>query len=150
MIDIDIQNVENFPLDNQLFFDAAKKAYQAVAKEPCECTIRVVGHDEGRELNRQYRDKDKPTNVLSFSYEDDDPDAELEYIGDIVLCYPVVESESLEQGKSIEQHLFHLIVHGTLHLCGYDHEESEEAEQMEQLEIQILDKLGIQNPYLRD
>lgn len=148
MLNIEIQNSDNASLDNIWITTAAKQAYQIVATEPADCTIRVVGNDEGQELNRTYRHKDKPTNVLSFTYDDSDPEAENHYIGDIVLCYPVVEIESKQQGKRLEHHYSHLVVHGILHLCGYDHEKTTEAEKMEQLEIEILAKLNIENPYL--
>ena len=148
MLNIEIQNIDNVSLDNSVIIAAAKQAYQTVATESADCTIRVVGNDEGQELNRTYRHKDKPTNVLSFTYDESDPEAENHYIGDIVLCFPVVEIESKQQGKLLENHYSHLVVHGILHLCGYDHEEMAEAEKMEQLEIEILAKLGIENPYL--
>jgi len=127
---------------------AAEQAYQKVAKGMAECTIRVVGNEEGLELNRAFRSKDKPTNVLSFTYDDDDPESENDYLGDIVLCFPVIQAESDEQRKPLEHHFAHLVVHGILHLCGYDHEKTVEAEEMEQLEVEILAKLNIENPYL--
>lgn len=148
MLKIEIQNVDSIELDENLMITAAEKSYKHVAEKLAECTIRIVGSNEGQQLNHDYRQKDKPTNVLSFSYDDYDPESEVEYLGDIVLCYPVVLKESEEQGKLPKNHFAHLIVHGILHLCGFDHEKKAEAEQMEQLEIQILAKLQIDNPYL--
>ena len=107
-----------------------------------ECVVRLVGENESQQLNAEFRNKDKPTNVLSFTYDD------LEnYIGDIVICLPVVEREALEQNKPFSHHLQHMIVHGILHLLGYDHEQDDEAEQMEALEQAILAQFGIDNPY---
>ncbi|MCK9380026.1 MAG: rRNA maturation RNase YbeY [Sulfuritalea sp.] len=116
---------------------------RAACARPAEVTVRFVGSDEGRSLNRDYRKKDYATNVLSFPYESGD-----RIRGDLVLCLPVVESESQEQGKSTEAHFAHLIVHGMLHLQGYDHETGrDDAERMEALERKILDALGYPDPY---
>lgn len=103
-----------------------------------------------RELNREYRNKDKPTNVLSFpQYEPDEVMEEKSFLalGDIILAKETIEREAREQNKSFEDHTIHLFVHGLLHLLGHDHEEDEEAEAMENLEIRILEKQGIKNPY---
>jgi probable rRNA maturation factor len=117
-------------------------AAHALAK-PGELSVRVVGEDEGRALNRQYRGKDYATNVLTFDYTRDPVVA-----ADLVLCGPVVEREAREQGKSLEAHYAHLIVHGTLHAQGYDHETGErDALEMEALEILLLASLGYANPY---
>jgi probable rRNA maturation factor len=107
-----------------------------------EITVRIVDEDEGRELNRSYRAKDYATNVLTFDY-DDDPVV----LADLVLCAPVVEREAAEQGKSLEAHYAHLIVHGTLHAQGWDHETAREAKKMEAYETEILVGLGFANPY---
>lgn len=115
--------------------------------DPVEICARIVDLDESQELNRDYRGKDKPTNVLSFPFEAPEH-IDLNLLGDLVLCAPVIEQEAREQGKTLEAHWAHMIVHGTLHLQGYDHIEDDEAEAMEQLEIQILGGLGFANPYL--
>lgn len=107
-------------------------------------TIRLVDADEGRELNRQYREKDYATNVLTFEY-GIDPDGTLN--GDIVLCAPVLRREAQEQGKTLLDHAAHLTIHGVLHSLGYDHIDPEEAQEMESLEAKILKKMGIHNPY---
>ena len=111
-----------------------------------QITIRYVDSDEGQSLNKAYRDKDYATNVLSFPYE-----TEPVIAGDLVVCGPVVEREAGEQGKTLEEHHAHLIVHGILHLQGYDHETSDEdALQMEDMERGILAPLGYADPYRDD
>jgi probable rRNA maturation factor len=107
-----------------------------------ETTVRIVNENEGRQLNADYRHKDYATNVLSFVYETT-PSVH----GDLVLCAPVVTREAAEQGKDIIAHYAHLIVHGVLHLHGYDHLDDETATVMEALEIGIMAKLGYANPY---
>ena len=118
----------------------------------CEIGIACVHNDESHKLNLEYRGKDKPTNVLSFPSDIPDEMAQILDafpIGDLVICIPVVLREAIEQHKVPLTHFTHMLVHGTLHLMGYDHETSEEdAEEMESLEIEILKKLGLENPYL--
>ena len=116
-----------------------------------EISVQMLDSSDMRILNQQFRDADKPTNVLSFesgmpALHDDDTGSLL-VLGDVVFCPEVIASEAREQGKSSEQHWAHLIVHGTLHLCGYDHKADKEAEVMESLEVQILSRLGLPNPY---
>lgn len=108
-----------------------------------EFTVRIVGTDEGQALNRDYRLKDYATNVLTFDY------AQAPVVmADLVLCAPVVAREAAEQGKTLQQHYAHLLVHGALHAQGWEHETSDEdAEEMEAREIEILDALGLPNPY---
>ncbi|MBS1154355.1 MAG: rRNA maturation RNase YbeY [Proteobacteria bacterium] len=116
-----------------------------------EITFRIVDAEEGQTLNRDYRGKDYATNVLTFTFDEDMPDIPgLPLMGDIVLCAPVVEREAAEQGISLEAHYCHLVVHGVLHLQGYDHLEDEEAEAMEALEKQIVISLGYDDPYRMD
>lgn len=118
-------------------------------RDEAELSIRVVDEDESAELNLRYRDKSGPTNVLSFPA-DLPKELELPLLGDLVICAPVVEREAREQNKQIRDHWAHMVVHGTLHLLGYDHIEDDEAEQMESLETQILATLGIDDPYRHD
>ncbi len=112
--------------------------------------VRLAGDEEVRTLNKQYRGKDKPTNILSFETDLAEiiwPSGEPVPMGDLILAHGVVAREAEAFGKKIESHLSHLIVHGVLHLAGYDHEEGENAAEMEALEIEILAGLGIENPY---
>ena len=106
--------------------------------------MRFVDAEEGRTLNRTYRSKDYPTNVLTFAYAESEDDP---VTGDLILCCPVVEKEAAEQGKTLAEHYAHLLVHGTLHAQGYDHEVEEEAQEMEAIETGILAALGLRDPY---
>lgn len=115
-------------------------------RSAAEIVVRVVDEDESRRLNRQYRGKDRPTNVLSFPFEAP-PGVPSEHLGDLVICAPVVQREALEQGKTAEAHWAHLTVHGVLHLLGHDHLDDNEAEQMEALERTILAGLRYPDPY---
>lgn len=115
---------------------------RAALAEDAEITLRLVDEAEGRALNRDYRGKEYATNVLTFILNDHP------LIGDIVLCVPVVADEAAAQGKSVEAHYAHLVVHGVLHLQGYDHENDDMAAGMEALETQIVTKLGYADPYL--
>ncbi|MEO7547236.1 MAG: rRNA maturation RNase YbeY [Ramlibacter sp.] len=115
---------------------------QALAK-PAEIAVRVVGEEEGRALNLQYRGKDYPTNVLTFDYA-----REPVVMADLELCGPVIEREARDQRKTLQAHYAHLLVHGTLHAQGWDHETGEgNALEMETLEILLLATLGVDNPY---
>lgn len=118
-------------------------------QQEAEVTVRIVDEAESRELNLTYRGKDKPTNVLSFPFEAP-PGMELPLLGDLVICRQVVEQEAAEQNKPLEAHWAHMVVHGSLHLLGYDHIEDDEAEEMEQLERDIMQELGFADPYLND
>ena len=111
-----------------------------------EVTIRFVDAEEGRALNHDYRGHDKTTNVLSFPFEGP-PGMALPLLGDLVLCHPVVADEAREQTKRLQDHYAHLVVHGMLHLLGYDHIEDAEADEMETLECEILTQLSIADPY---
>lgn len=121
-------------------------AHAALRDRSVEAAVRIVGEDEGRALNRDYRGRDYATNVLTFVY-DDALVPEMPLFGDIVLCAPVVAREALEQGKRPDAHFAHLMVHAMLHLQGFDHETTAEAEQMEALETSILATLGYGDPY---
>jgi probable rRNA maturation factor len=137
----------------QLWLDALLSFLQLTEKE---ITVRIVDEVEIQQLNQQYRGKDKSTNVLSFPFEMPDialPDgAQIDesmssFLGDIVICAPVVKQESKQQNKLLSHHWAHMLIHGTLHLLGYDHIEEQEAEEMEGIEIAILQKLAIDDPY---
>ena len=114
-----------------------------------EMTVRIVDEAESHELNLNYRGKDRPTNVLSFPFECPD-EVELPLLGDLVICRQVVEREAQEQEKPLMAHWAHMVVHGSLHLLGYDHIEDDEAEEMESLETQIMIGLGFADPYLSE
>jgi probable rRNA maturation factor len=121
---------------------------QAALLGPAELTVRFVAADEGRTLNRDYRGKDYATNVLTFAYNDGEEIADDEPTrADIILCTDVLEKEAAEQKKTVEEHTAHLVVHGVLHAQGYDHEDDEEAAEMEQLERDILAALDYPDPY---
>ena len=114
-----------------------------------EMTVRIVDEAESHALNLNYRGKDRPTNVLSFPFECPD-EVELPLLGDLVICRQVVEREAQEQDKPLMAHWAHMVVHGSLHLLGYDHIEDDEAEEMESLETQIMTGLGFADPYLSE
>lgn len=135
----------------------ARRAFvtNSAAQNEKTLAIRVVGAAESRRLNRTWRGKDKPTNVLSFP---SDPlprergrvrggASEADPVGDLAICAPVVAREAREQGKSAQAHWAHMVVHGVLHLLGYDHENDRDAVKMESLEIRILEQFGYPNPY---
>ena len=112
-----------------------------------EVTVRFVDTEEGQALNSDYRGRDKPTNVLSFPFEGP-VGVTLPLLGDLILCHPVVVREAQAQAKRLHDHYAHLVVHGMLHLLGYDHIEEAEAEEMEGLERRILTDFAIPDPYL--
>ena len=136
------------------FADAAHRALlprhkvvrwmRAALEAPAQIAVRIVGEDEGRALNRDYRGKDYATNVLTFDYE-----RAPVVLADLVLCAPVVARESAEQGIALADHYAHLLVHGTLHAQGWDHEAPAEAEAMEAREAALLLSLGLPDPYHR-
>lgn len=145
-LELDLQLVdeaEHLPAPED-FETWVKTALQS--RSETELTIRVVGREESRELNRTYCGKDSETNVLSFPAELPDG-LVLPLLGDIVVCAPLVDDEAAEQGKTVRDHWAHLTIHGVLHLLGYDHQDDEEADEMESLEISLLESLGINNPY---
>jgi probable rRNA maturation factor len=128
-----------------------KRWIAAALFAPAELTIRFVDAEEGRTLNRDYRGKDYATNVLTFAYNEgqelpDDAPTQ----ADIILCTDVLEREAAEQNKTVEEHTAHLIVHGVLHAQGYDHEDDEEATEMESLETELLGTLGFADPYAQE
>ncbi|MGK9066654.1 rRNA maturation RNase YbeY [Stutzerimonas chloritidismutans] len=152
MIELDLQRAtaSDAP-DEQAFRRWCELALRQRSADS-ELTIRLVDEAEGRKLNRDYRGKDYATNVLSFPADvPDGPDGEplldIPLLGDLVICAAVVEREAAEQGKALEAHWAHLVIHGCLHLLGYDHQEDVEAEEMESLERQLLAELGHPDPY---
>lgn len=135
----------DLPDENQLklWVKAALKGL----KENSVLTIRIVDEDEGTQLNERWRKSQGPTNVLSFSHEGE-PEIAPDLLGDIVVCAPVVAKEAKEQNKDIDAHWAHMVIHGVLHLNGFDHIKPEDADTMENLEIKILEELNYNNPYL--
>jgi probable rRNA maturation factor len=129
--------------------DLARWAQAALAgrRECAELSIRVVDEPEGAELNQRYRGRPGATNVLSFPFEPPPGVPELALLGDLVICAPVVEREAEEQGKPLPAHWAHLVIHGMLHLLGYDHQDPAQAAEMEALETRILGGLGFPPPY---
>ena len=117
---------------------------RAALELPAEITVRIVDAEEGQALNRDFRRKDYATNVLTFDYAH-----EPVVVADLILCAPVVEREAREMGKTLDAHYAHLLVHGTLHAQGYDHEDEQEAEVMETRETEVMLGLGYPAPYLR-
>ena len=115
----------------------------AALDTPAEVTVRVVGTDEGRTLNRDYRGRDHATDVLTFGY-----DRTPVVMADLVLCAPVVEAQAAELGLTLEAHYAHLVVHGALHALGHDHESAPEADAMEAIERSVLQRLGYADPYV--
>ena len=143
-LQIATENTEGMPTeaDFQQCLEAAILLFQPNA----EVTIRLVDEAESHTLNHTYRGKDKPTNVLSFPFESP-PGVELDLLGDMIICRQVVEKEAIEQDKPLLAHWAHMVVHGSLHLLGYDHIEDDEAEEMESLETEIMQKMGFADPY---
>ncbi|WP_414147239.1 rRNA maturation RNase YbeY [Erwinia sp. BNK-24-b] len=131
--------------DFQRWLEAVLPQFQ----EESEVTVRLVDEAESRELNHTYRSKDKPTNVLSFPFEAP-PGIELPLLGDLIICRQVVEQEAAEQEKPLLAHWAHMVVHGSLHLLGYDHIEDDEAEEMESIETEIMLALGYDDPYISE
>ena len=146
-LQIATENIEGLPTEEQIM-QWATAAVQPEGDE-VEMTVRIVDEAESHELNLTYRGKDRPTNVLSFPFECPD-EVELPLLGDLVICRQVVEREAAEQEKPLIAHWAHMVVHGCLHLLGYDHIEDDEAEEMESLETQIMQGLGFDDPYLAE
>ncbi|MEH6911019.1 MAG: rRNA maturation RNase YbeY [Oceanicoccus sp.] len=130
-------------------FEQWVKAAIAAHRDDVELTVRIVDEEESRHLNDSYRGINKPTNVLSFPAELPDH-IDIPLLGDLVICAPVVAKEAIAQNKPARSHWAHMVIHGTLHLLGYDHIDDSDAEKMEALEIEILASLEIPNPYSID
>ncbi|KZY70981.1 rRNA maturation RNase YbeY [Oleiphilus sp. HI0071] len=149
-IDLDLQVATNYTgVPSNAEFKAWSLAALMATDKHFELTIRVVDTPEIQELNANYRDKDKPTNVLSFPFEAPEH-IELDLLGDLIICAQVVNAEAKEQNKDEKSHWAHMTVHGVLHLLGYDHIDDIEADEMEGLEIKILHELGYANPYSQE
>jgi len=176
MLSVDVQDVVGSEVSIEQVQFWAELAHQEVSNKEQEAVVRIVDMNEAELLNSEYRNKDYATNVLSFVYDEPDLSGEgidavefgeldnlidvnhasiegeealtsIDYLGDIVICDEIISKEAKEQGKQYTEHFAHMVVHGILHLNGYDHEIEEEAEEMEKIEIKILARIGIQNPY---
>src|SRR5450830_1154688 len=150
MLELDLQLATEAPAPSEAQFRqwCALALRQRTADS--ELTIRLVDEPEGRELNHTWRQKDYATNVLSFPADVPDELLDIPLLGDLVICVEVVEREAKEQGKALEAHWAHLVIHGCLHLLGYDHIDDDEAEEMEALERSLLAELGHPDPYADD
>jgi len=143
-----IQNsIKDTSINEESLIDTLQQVINDLGKGESELLIRMVDKNEIQNLNKTYRHQDKPTNVLSFP-SDVPIEIDEEILGDVVICLEVVKQEAQDQQKTFLDHLTHMAVHGTLHLLGYDHIEDDQAKTMESLEVEILDRLQIKNPYL--
>ena len=149
ILDLQLASEDATGLPEEAQFQTWLNAVISQFQEEAEVTVRLVDIAESNALNLTYRGKDKPTNVLSFPFEAP-PGIELPLLGDLVICRQVVEQEAPEQHKPLEAHWAHMVIHGSLHLLGYDHIEDDEAEEMEALETEIMLALGYADPYIAE
>lgn len=147
LVDIQLADGSAKTPDAQQIRDWVAAVFTALERSPLALTLRIVGEEEMAKLNRRYRGLNQPTNVLSFPVEPL-PGVCTDLLGDIVVCGPVVNQEAAIQQKLPMGHWAHMVVHGVLHLFGYDHESDQEATAMETLEIFVLERLGFSDPYL--
>jgi probable rRNA maturation factor len=148
-VQLAVEKENDLPTEEQLSLWATAALLKRTEHEDPELTIRIVDEAESQELNSEYRGKDKPTNVLSFPFEAP-AHVPIPLLGDLIVCKQVVEREAIEQDKTLTAHWAHMIVHGCLHLLGYDHIEDEEAEEMEGIEKVVMKDLGFEDPYKND
>ena len=153
-VTVDVQiasDAGDLPDEEQLrhWVESALQASNESNASGFEISVRLVDEKEIRELNKRYRQQDKATNVLSFPFDELDgmPEESISPLGDLVICAPVVTREASQQDKAILDHWAHMVIHGTLHLLGHDHEHEAQAAIMETLEMNILREFGIENPY---
>ena len=145
-VTVDVQRIIPGGPSDDLIQRWLEQVLAAENKDDVELTVRIVDETESAALNEEYRNKSNATNVLSFPFECPE-EVELNLLGDLVICAPVVEREAKQQEKNSQAHWAHMIVHGVLHLLGYDHIEQAEAETMEAREVKILENLGFPKPY---
>jgi len=146
LVDIQLADSSAKTPDAQHIRDWVAAVFTTLERSPLALTVRVIGEEEMAKLNRRYRGRNKPTNVLSFPMEPL-PGMRTDLLGDIVVCGPVVDREAAIQNKSPMDHWAHMVVHGLLHLFGYNHESDQEAMVMEALEKSVLEGLGYSDPY---
>lgn len=171
-LQIEVDDHQNIPSLESIESWARAAFNEVKYNQDCSFSACFVSNSEIQELNRTYRNMDKPTNILSFLYEEPeellaldpelkeelnysdeqakDNDSHESYLGDLVIAMEVLKKEAQEQNKTLEEHAAHLIIHGCLHLLGYDHIEDDEAKEMEGIEIKVLSSLGYSNPYAAD
>ena len=146
ILDLQLACSDHNGLPDETTFQHWLEAFLPQFQAESEITIRIVDIAESQYLNLTYRGKDNPTNVLSFPFEALD-NIPLPLLGDLVICRQVVEKEAIEQHKTLDAHWAHMVIHGCLHLLGYDHQHDFEAEEMETIETEIMQKLGYPDPY---
>ncbi|AJI55130.1 putative rRNA maturation factor YbeY [Francisella philomiragia] len=151
-LNLNVINDDEHPIPNQ---DLLEKCFALVANKhnisQAEVNVSIVSNQEIQQINEQFRHKDKPTNIISFEFEKPEglpEDIAANFWGDIVIAPEVLKKEAKEQNKNLDDHWQHIFIHGLLHLLGYDHIDDIEAEEMENLEIELLAELGIANPYI--
>lgn len=150
MIELDFENVSGDSAPDENDFQRWIETALNNRKANASVCVRIVDTTESQSLNRDYRGKDKPTNVLSFPFElpPGVPEEAVDYmLGDLIICAPIVKQEASQQNKPEFNHWCHMVIHGTLHLLGFDHISDEEAETMEQIERELLASLGLPDPY---
>lgn len=147
MVELDLQHATSRPVPSEAKFRQWCELALRQRTADSELTIRLVDEAEGQMLNNTYRQRDYATNVLSFPADVPDDMLDIPLLGDLVICAAVVDREASEQGKAPEAHWAHMVIHGCLHLLGYDHIDDEEAEEMESLERELLAELGHPDPY---
>lgn len=150
MLELDLQLASEASVPSEAQFRLWCEMGLRMRSADSELTIRLVDETEGRELNHTWRHKDYATNVLSFPADVPDDMLDIPLLGDLVICAPVIAREAQEQGKAPDAHWAHMVIHGCLHLLGYDHIDDEEAEEMEALERTLLEELGFPDPYADD
>ena len=150
MLELDLQLATEASVPSEAQFRLWCEMGLRLRSADSELTIRLVDETEGRELNHTWRHKDYATNVLSFPADVPDELLDIPLLGDLVICAPVIAREAQEQGKTLDAHWAHMVIHGCLHLLGFDHIDDEEAEEMEALERTLLGELGYPDPYADD
>lgn len=150
-LNLNLINDDDYPIPSQsLLLECLKLVVDKHNISQAEVNVNIVANNEIQQINKQFRGKNKPTNIISFEFEKPKglpEDVANDFLGDIVIAPNVLEKEAKEQNKKLDAHWQHIFIHGLLHLLGYDHLQDDQAEEMENLEIELLAKLGVANPY---